>query len=150
MNTVKHLNDSKLQPWQKRRLTFWNKKHLAGAVLAALLGTYLDIILVGIGLYEFPLRPFPKIFSVNILFTLMVLPICVMILLHYTSQVNKWGRKGIILFVSLLVPILEKLAEELGFFIHSDNWHHIYSFIGYLLFLIIIDTFHLWLEKGTG
>lgn len=54
-----------------------------------------------------------------------------------------------ILFVSLLVPILEKLAEELGFFVHSDSWQHIYSFFGYLVYLIIIDAFYHWMEKGN-
>lgn len=98
-------------------------------------------------MYEFPSRPFPGIFSVNIGFTLLVLPLCVMVFLHYTSQVNKWGRRGIILFVSLLVPILEKLAEELGFFVHSGSWQHIYSFFGYLVFLIIIDAFHQWMQR---
>ncbi|WP_286228815.1 CBO0543 family protein [Neobacillus mesonae] len=150
MNIAKHLNDSKSQLWRKKQLTFWSKKYIPGALLAALLGTYLDIILVGVGVYEFPLRPFPQLFPVNILFTLVVLPLCVMAILHYTSQVNKWGRRGILLFVSLLVPILEKLAEELGFFVHTDSWQHIYSFVGYLLFLSIIDAYHHRLEKRRG
>nr|WP_311315411.1 CBO0543 family protein [Neobacillus mesonae] len=141
------MSGSKLQPWRKNRLTFWNKKYISSALLAVILGTYLDHTLVELGLYEFPLRPFPKVYSVNIIFTLIVLPICIMIFVHLTSQVNKWGRKGIILFVSLLVPILEKLAEELGFFVHSDSWQHIYSFFGYLLFLVIIDGFQQWAGK---
>lgn len=120
---------------------------MPAAFLAALFGTYSDLVLVGIGMYDFPLRPFPAIFSVNILFTLVVLPLAVMMILHYTSLVNKWGRRGIILFVSLLVPILEKLAEELGLFIHSDHWQHIYSFFGYWIFLVLIDAFQRWWAK---
>jgi hypothetical protein len=136
-----------LQPLPKRRLTFWNKHYLACAVLASLLGTYLDHYFVGKGLYQFPLRPFPTIFSVNIAFTLVGLPIFVMIFTHCISQVNGWGKAGIILFVSLLMPILERLAEELGMFVHSNKWEHIYTFFGYLLFLTIITLFFQWLES---
>jgi hypothetical protein len=120
---------------------------LACAVLASLLGTYLDHYFVGKGLYQFPLRPFPTIFSVNIAFTLVGLPIFVMIFTHCISQVNGWGKAGIILFVSLLMPILERLAEELGMFVHSNKWAHIYTFFGYLLFLTIITLFFQWLES---
>ncbi|WP_246145533.1 CBO0543 family protein [Bacillus rubiinfantis] len=147
MNTVKHSNDSRLQPWRKRRLTFWDRRYLPAALLAGLVGTYSDLLFVGMGLYEFPLRPFPQIFPINIVFTLGVLPLCVMIFLYYGSQVTKWGKLGIILFISLLVPILEKLAEQLGYFVHSENWQHIYSFFGYLFFLIWIDHFNHWVKS---
>lgn len=110
--------------------------------LASLLGTYLDLYFVGKQLYQFPKRPFPEIFSINIAFTLLGLPILVMIFLRCISQVNKWGKAGVILFTSLLMPIFEKLAEILGLFVHTERWQHFYTFFGYLLFLTIITLFY--------
>jgi len=133
------LNDSSLQPLQKKRLSF---SYLACMVLASLLGTYLDLYFVGKQLYQFPKRPFPEIFSINIAFTLLGLPILVMIFLRCISQVNKWGKAGVILFTSLLMPIFEKLAEVLGLFVHTERWQHFYTFFGYLLFLAIITLFY--------
>ncbi|MGG3470962.1 CBO0543 family protein [Neobacillus pocheonensis] len=147
MNTVKHLKGSNLQPLRKKRFTFWNKHHLACAVLASLLGSYLDLYFIGKKMYQFPFRPLPEIFSFNIAFTLVGLPILVVVFLYCMSQVNQWGKAGIILFVSLLMPIFEKLAEELGWFVHSEEWKHVYSFVGYLVFLSIITFYFLWLEK---
>ncbi|WP_223596596.1 CBO0543 family protein [Neobacillus bataviensis] len=147
MNTVKHLNGSSLQPLRKKRLTLWNKHYLASAVLASLFGSYLDLYFVGKGIYHFPHRPLPEIFSINIAFTLAGLPILIMVVLHCLSQVNNWGKAGIILFVSLLMPILEKLAEELGWFVHADEWKHGYTFVGYLVFLTIIYSCFRWMEK---
>lgn len=54
-----------------------------------------------------------------------------------------------ILIVSLMMPILEKLAERLGVFVHSDKWMHLYSFYGYLLFLTIISGVYFWLKKRS-
>lgn len=116
-------------------------------LLASVIGTFFDDYFVKQRLYAFPLRPFPEIFSVNIAFTLVGLPIFVMIFLHYMNQVNPWGKVGLTLFLSLLMPIFEKLAEVCGLFIHSSEWKHIYTLAGYLLFLSIIYGFHQWLEK---
>nr|WP_240465403.1 sporulation protein [Neobacillus thermocopriae] len=52
-----------------------------------------------------------------------------------------------ILFISLLMPIMERLSEMFGWFAHSEKWEHIYSFFGYMLFLSFIYGFYLWLEK---
>ncbi|NRD80247.1 hypothetical protein HPT25_23275 [Bacillus sp. BRMEA1] len=125
---------------------FWNKHSFACAVLASLLGTYLDLYFVGKGWNQFPERPFPDIFSINILFNLVGLPFLILIFINCLSKVNHWGKAGIVLFVSLLMPILEKLSEMLGFFVHTNRWQHIYTFFGYLLFLTIITIYFHWLE----
>ena len=134
----------------KKRFTFWNKDSLACAVLGSLLGTYLDLYFVGKGLYHFPHRLFPEIFSIHIVFTLIGLPILTMVFLYCLSQANRWGRVGIIISVSLLMPIFEKIAERLGVFVHSEKWMHLYSFFGYLLFFAIISGVYFWLKKRTG
>ena len=146
MNTVRHLNDSRLPSLPKRRLTFWNKRYLATAILASLLGTYFDLYFVGKGMYQFPFRPLPEIFPINIAFTIVILPIFTMIFLFCYSKINKWGRIGLIVFISLLMPILERFVELFGLFSHSDQWEHIYTFFGYLVFLTIISAFYHWLE----
>lgn len=120
---------------------------LAGGVLGSLIGTYLDLYFVGKGMYEFTFRPLAAVFSINIGFTLVVLPILMAVFLYVIAGLNKWGRMGVILFVSLLMPILEKLAEVLGLFKHTVEWKHIYTFFWYLLFLSVVTAFFQWLEK---
>lgn len=134
----------------KKRFTFWNKDSLACAVLGSLLDTYLDLYFVGKGLYHFPHRLLPEIFSIHIVFTLIGLPILTMVFLYCISQANRWGRVGIIICVSLLMPIFEKIAERLGVFVHSDKWMHLYSFFGYFLFFTIISGVYFWLRKKSG
>lgn len=114
------------------------------------MGTYLDLYFVGKGLYQFPIRLLPGIFSINIAITLVVLPGALIVFLYCLSLVTIWGKVGIILFASLLAPILEKLAEEFGLFVHSDQWKHIYSFFGYLIFLLLITGFYTLLEKSRS
>jgi hypothetical protein len=144
------LNNSSLQSLLKRQFTFWNKIYIVPMVLATLLGTFLDTFLVCKQLYEFPIRPLPGIFSINIFYSFIGLPILVFMFLRTISQVNKWGRVGIILFVSLLMAIIEKSAEIFGLFAHSARWEHLYTFLGYLFFLTVISFFHDWFEKGKG
>lgn len=129
----------------KKRLAFWNKDSLICALLASLLGTYLDLYFVGKGLYQFPHRLLPEIFSIHIVFTLIVLPMLTMVLLYCLTRVTRLGRAGIILLVSLLTPTMEKAAERLGLFVHSEEWLHEYSFFGYLLFFSIISGVYFWL-----
>ncbi|MEH7417635.1 CBO0543 family protein [Neobacillus drentensis] len=145
MNIVEHSNDSNLQPLPKRRLPF--KYELGSMVLASLLGTYSDLYFVGKGYYRFPLRPFSRIFTINLAFTLVALPIMTLLILRCISPLTKWGKAGVILLVSLLMPIFERLAELLGLFTHSDSWNHLYSFFGYGLFLSIVVLFHEWMGK---
>ncbi|WP_462411785.1 CBO0543 family protein [Neobacillus sp. Marseille-QA0830] len=150
MNTVKHLNGSKLRHLPKRPLTFLNKHVLSTALMAILLGTYLDLYYVGKGLYYFPYRPFPEIFPINILFNLLILPVFIIIFLFLTSQINGWGKAGMIIFVSLLMPTMERLAEQLGWFVHSVDWRHLYTFFGYVIFLTLSTTFHSWIGERSG
>lgn len=121
---------------------------MACALLGSLLGTYLDLYFVGKGWYQFLGRPWPEIFSINLAFTLGVLPVAVVVFLYCMSLVNNWGKAGIILLASLLAPIMERFAEEIGLFVHSDQWVHLYSFFGYMLFLLMMTGFYYWLEKN--
>ncbi|PLS02802.1 hypothetical protein CVD27_18395 [Neobacillus cucumis] len=129
----------------KKRLPF--KVEFGSIVLASLLGTYLDLYFVGKGYYHFPIRPFPEIFSINILFTLIGLPFLTLIVLRSISELTNWGKAGVILLTSLLMPIIEKLLEILGLFQHSHSWNHLYTFLGYGLFFTIVVLFHEWMGR---
>ena len=98
-------------------------------------------------MYEFPGRPLPELFAINILFTLVGLPVFVILLLYFLSHLNKWGKITVLLLVSLLMAVFEKFAEGLGFFQHSEEWTHLYTFIGYFLFLMVAAAFFHWLKR---
>ncbi|WML26082.1 CBO0543 family protein [Neobacillus sp. OS1-33] len=150
MNTVKHWKDSNSQRSLKKRYRFWINPSLTAVFLATLLATYLDLFFVGKDIYRFPMRPMKDTFSINIAFTLGVLPVLVFIFLEAMNQVNRRGKVGLILFISLLMPIFEKFAEVMGWFEHTANWKHLYTFIGYLLFLTLIYLFYTWMKKRKG
>jgi hypothetical protein len=147
MNTAKHLKDLNLPHLQKKSFLFWIKAYGPAVILACFLGTYLDLYLVGKQIYMFPVRPFPEIFSIHIGFTFVALPIIVTIYLYFMNQINKWGRVGLIIFISLVMPISERFFELFGWFIHSNDWKHMYTFFGYLIFLTFIYQFFQWSNK---
>ena len=117
-------------------------------MLAALMGTYLDLLLVGAGLYFFPKRLFSEIFTINILFTVCILPLCTLILLFILKRLKPSLRYLFLFICSLFAYIAEQTAEQFGLFIHSSDWKHEFSLVGYFLFLIVIWKFYSWLEKG--
>lgn len=139
--------------WQqllRKRSLFLMKKSkglLPVLLLASLGGTYLDLFFVGAGLYTFPTRPFMSIFSINITFTLIGLPIVTGIFLFVSSNKRFVIKAAIILFTSLLMTVLEKLGEDFGYFAHDPSWHHLYSFFGYTLFLALVSLFHSWYRE---
>ncbi|PAE22636.1 hypothetical protein CHH80_00350 [Bacillus sp. 7504-2] len=116
-------------------------------LLATLIGTYLDLFFTGIGLYTFPIRPFSSIFTINILFTLIVLPLFTTLFILISLKLHKWLKGMFIITVSTLMAALEKFAESIGFFTHHDIWQHYYSFYGYTIYLIFVLLFHHLLDK---
>jgi hypothetical protein len=145
MNTAKPSKKWNLPSWQKR--PFFSKKekaYLSTIVFASWLGTYLDLYFVGNGMYTFPVRPLPAIFTINIAFTLFGLPVFIMFFLYIMEFLRTWG-KGILLFIlSLGMMLVEMQAEAIGWFVHYDQWKHVYTFFGYFLFMMIVWTFYRW------
>ncbi|KON90309.1 hypothetical protein AF332_14375 [Sporosarcina globispora] len=129
---------------QKRQ--FGIRAYLPAMLLASLLGTYLDLYFIGKQLYAFPIRPLPSVFSINILFTLAVLPISVIPLLKIMQRLKGWLRGIFVLAISLAMAAMEKMAEGAGLFVHAENWHHLYTFVGYCLFIGLIASFHGWMN----
>lgn len=101
----------------------------------------MDLFFVGIGMYHFPMRLFPEIFSINIAFTLLVLPVSVILFLYVANRMLILPRCIMILSISAAIVFIEKAAEQLGWFIHHPDWNHTYSFFGYMLFFIIVWSF---------
>ncbi|WP_373463195.1 CBO0543 family protein [Bacillus sp. SORGH_AS_0510] len=150
MNTVKHLSNLSLQSFSKRRFNFLSKNIIIPVILVTLLGNLLNFLFVTMEFYKYPFRPLSDTFSINILSSFIGLPLLVYLFLLTESQVNKWGRIGIILFLSLLVAIFEKFAEVCGVFVHSVHWNHLYIFIEYFLLLLMSSAINYWLEKYRG
>ncbi|MGM0990311.1 hypothetical protein LIS77_14690 [Cytobacillus firmus] len=122
------------------------KAYMPAMLLASLLGTYLDLYFTGKGMYAFPMRPFSDIFTINIVFTLAVLPIIMIPLLKIIESLNGWVRGMFVLAISIAMAAGEKVAESIGMFVHAENWHHLYTFIGYSLFIGLIAAFHGWMN----
>lgn len=147
MKRLKTLNSPQLP----KRQFFYNAGSYPPAILlASLLGTYSDLYFVGKGMYEFPIRPFPTVFSINIAFTLFGLPLFTWLYLILMKRMNRWRRLVFILFLSLTIPALEKMSEHWGFFQHSNQWSHIYSYVGYFLFFVMIWKVFNWSKNDKN
>ncbi|MEK4299348.1 CBO0543 family protein [Oceanobacillus sp. FSL W8-0428] len=143
-NTAKQWKKSSLSSLQKKQsFSDRNKErqaYIIAALFSSLIGTYLDLFFVGIGMYHFPMRLFPEIFSVNIVFTLLVLPVSAVLFLYMADRMRFLSRCIMILGIGIAVVFIEKASEQLGWFVHHPDWNHAYSFFGYLLFLVIIRS----------
>ena len=130
-----------LPPLRKKLSRYWTdsiRNKMPTVLLSMLIGTYLDLFFVGKGIYTFPVRPLPTIFSINIFFPLIGLPIFTVGFLHLCQKVKRWNKPVLIFLLSLIMATFEKFAEKIGYFSHIETWKHSYSFFGYLIFLLII------------
>jgi hypothetical protein len=143
---VKPLNNLNLPSLQKKQSSS-KSDIIAIYLLASLIGTYLDLYFVGKGLYSFPRRLFPDIFTINIGFTLIVLPLFTFILLFIMNIITSLKRWGLVFTICLMIASIEKLSESYGFFVHSEDWRHWYSFVGYFVFLFVMWRFFQWIKK---
>jgi hypothetical protein len=119
-----------------------NKDGLVIILLGSLIATYLDLYFVGRGFYSFPLRPFPDIFTIHILFPLASIPVFLLLFLKLAGRMNVRGKIGLTLIFSLAASVFEKIAEDLGLFVHTDAWEHGYTFVGYFFYLLLLLFVH--------
>ncbi|MEH7387763.1 CBO0543 family protein [Bacillus sp. JJ1521] len=139
MNTVKLLKNSNSQPLPKKPYRFWiNPGLIVTILLGTLIGTYLDLFYVGKGYYSFPMRPFPDIFSVHVGFTLVGLPLILVVFLLFCDKLNFVGKIGAVLLLASIMTSGEKLSEGFGWFLHDPEWKHIYSLFGYTIYLSLL------------
>lgn len=148
-NTAKRLNASNLPPSLKRRFSRKVSLYLPSLLCASLFGTYLDLYFVGKQLYSFPIRPFSEIFSVNILFTLLILPFLTGLYLYLGTNMSSGGRFLFTILLSGFVPFVEHSSVQWGFFQPGDQWNHSYSLIGYFLFLMLMGKIFKWTKAIT-
>jgi uncharacterized membrane protein (UPF0182 family) len=113
-------------------------------ILASLIGTYLDLIIVGKGFYSFPSRPFPTIFSIDILFTLFILPLFTLLTIWLMEKLHAIGQGLMLAILFIIVPFVEHLSEHFGTFAHSSEWNHLYSGVGYVLFILVMSVVYKW------
>ncbi|YAR63335.1 CBO0543 family protein [Bacillus cytotoxicus] len=149
---VKHLKKLNWLLWQ-RKISFLEKRknqkhnHLAlitTVILSCFIGTYLDFFFVQKQMYHFPIRPFPTLFTMNIAFTCFLLPIFTIIFLYVSTNLSTLSRSLFIMFIGICASLSERIAEHLGLFTHSENWHHSYSFFGYIMFFFLIWKCYQW------
>jgi hypothetical protein len=124
------------------------KSYLCTLIFASFIGTYLDLWMVGKGSYSFPIRPFPTLFSINILFTLCLLPLLTFFLIYVFNRINGFQKILLGICSSLTMAIIENGSEQLGVFVHSNEWKHVYSIVGYLIFILLIWNFYKWLNNS--
>ncbi|MDM5155706.1 CBO0543 family protein [Bacillus sp. DX1.1] len=123
--------------------------HLAFVVtiiFSYFIGTYLDLLFVSKQMYTFPVRPFPDIFTINVAFTLLILPIFTALFLRIAKTLSAFSRILFIVLIGLCASVSEQFAENLGWFTHSEAWHHSYSFFGYMIFMLLIWKIYRWFQ----
>ncbi|WJE55266.1 CBO0543 family protein [Bacillus cereus] len=138
----------------RKKISFSEKKkqksnHLAFIVtiiFSCFIGTYLDYLFVSTQMYAFPVRPFPNIFSVNIAFTFLILPTFTVFFLRIAKRLSTLSRILFIILIGISASISEQFAESLGLFTHSEDWHHSYSFFGYMIFMFFMWKIYRWLQ----
>lgn len=81
-------------------------------------------------MYAFPARPFPDIFTINVAFTLLILPIFTTLFLWIAKTLTTFSRILFIILIGLCIGVSEPFAENLGLLTHSEAWHHSYSLFG--------------------
>ncbi|THE11738.1 hypothetical protein E1I69_13975 [Bacillus timonensis] len=120
----------------KKRYRFWTKPSLIVTILfGALIGTYLDLYFVGKGYYSFPVRPFSDIFSIHVGFTLVGLPFILCVFLIISRKLKFVGKISAVLLLASIMTAGEKLSEGFGWFLHEPIWKHMYSLVGYTIYL---------------
>ncbi|MES5939947.1 MULTISPECIES: CBO0543 family protein [unclassified Bacillus cereus group] len=149
--TVKHSKELN-SPFLQRKTSSFEKKSdfLALAVtilLSSIIGTCLDAFFIAKQIYSFPVRPFSSIFSVNIGFTLFVLPILTTIFIQISKTLSAVSRILFIISIGIFASIFEQVAERFGFFIHSLDWNHTYSLFGYMIFFSFIWKVYHFIQK---
>lgn len=141
---MKPFKISNSQFLRKKQYLYRNPGSFPAIVFAMLLGTYLDLYFTGIGMYSFPIRPFADFFDIHIVFNLAGIPVFIWIFLWVGSRISKAGWGFLIIFFSLAGPVLEIFSESKGLFVHSKEWKHWYSFLGYFLFLLSVWAIFTW------
>ena len=152
VNIVKLLRKLNLPFSLKKSLSAnrnFTSSYISTLLLASLFGTYADLFFVGKQMYEFPITPFSNVFTINIVFTLAVIPLYTFSFLYLSNRMTALNRFILIVLLSLLAPLVEMQLEKLGLFTHGGQWKHYYSFVGYMVFMFFMWRFFKWRLMGS-
>ncbi|RFU65205.1 hypothetical protein D0466_04685 [Peribacillus glennii] len=119
-------------------------------LFASWLATYLELILTGTQLYTFQARPLTNIFSIDIRFTLIGIPVMTLFCVTALSWMNLLQRTLFLILIGLAMMLFEKISGRLGWIGYSDQWQHMYSFLGYPAFILVVFFFFTWCESARG
>ncbi len=121
--------------------------YLLSMVFASWVCTYLELFFTGKGIYAFPKRPLTNIFTIDIRFTLIGLPLFTFFVLYSMNLMKGFLRCCFVLSMGVLMMMVELLTERIGWLTHSSQWQHSYSFFGYMIFILTIWKFFRWCES---
>lgn len=131
---------------ERKQKTSNHQAFVATILFSCFIGTYLDLLFVSKQMYAFPVRPFPDVFTINIAFTLLILPIFTALFLQIAKTLSAFSRILFTVLIGLCMSISEQFAENVGWFTHSEAWHHAYSIFGYIIFMLLIWKFYRWFQ----
>jgi hypothetical protein len=110
--------------------------------LKAFYSGYIDSFMVAKNKISYPVRYFPKIFNINVLFDLLLFPISCVIYNQLTYRSNFVKSLYMALPITIPMTIAEIWAEKnTKLLTYKKKWNWFYSFITL--------TFSLWLVRGT-
>ncbi|WP_370529711.1 CBO0543 family protein [Alkalihalobacillus sp. AL-G] len=152
MPIVNHLKHLVLLFLQRKPFSSGNDNssflsYLVTMGFASLLCTYLELFFTGKGFYAFPSRPFPGIFTIDIRFTLIGIPLFTFLVLYSMNLMTGFLRSCFVLTIGFIMMMIEVLSERIGLLTHSSQWNHIYSFFGYIIFIFLIWNLFQWYES---
>lgn len=116
-------------------------------ILASWVATYLELYLTGKGYYTLTYQPFSDIFTINILFTLLAIPLLTAIIIRITDEMELGQKVLLLTVISATLTLSEKILGQTKWISFSDQWQHGYSLVGYFLFFFGMTAFFGWLEK---
>ena len=112
--TAKHSKKLK-SPFSQRKMSSSEKKNEFLALVVTIFLFYycnlLRCLFVHKQIYSFPARPFSSTFSVNIAFTLFVLPILTVIFIHISKKLSKVSRISFIISIGICASLLNRLLK---------------------------------------
>ncbi|WP_314728240.1 CBO0543 family protein [Bacillus sp. Marseille-Q3570] len=152
MPTVNHLKNSLLRHLPRKRSSSEKGKkripYVVAVLASVLICTYMELFFSGLGFYTFLQRPFPHIFTIDIRFTLIGIPVFTMAAIYALTIISKKSlRLFFILIISFIAMLAEIISEHLGLLAHSLSWSHAYSFFGYMVFTLVLWGLYRWIER---
>ncbi|WP_317981500.1 CBO0543 family protein [Paenibacillus glycanilyticus] len=110
----------------------------------------LGLIVVELGLIEYPIREFVKASGTSFSFEYFIYPsLCVIFNLHYPVKVL-WKKVGWILGFPSILTLIEVILERSTELINYIHWTWYWTWISLCLTFLISRAFFLWIYRNSG